>query len=147
MNNLNLPHPKLLEIAVAANLRAGEPDGSVQQNAGPSWAPLRFTVAGIWEIEPSGLAELSRTVQIIDVRAPSEFDGPLGHIRGAALIPLEQLLSRVGGLSREVPVVTVCRSGARSAQAVVLLQKAGFPESANLAGGMLRWTAEGHPVE
>jgi rhodanese-related sulfurtransferase len=41
----------------------------------------------------------------------------------------------------------VCRSGARSAQALVLLQKAGFNELANLAGGMLRWHAEALPVE
>ena len=41
----------------------------------------------------------------------------------------------------------VCRSGARSTQALVLLQKAGFNQIANLAGGMLRWRAEGHPVD
>jgi sulfur dioxygenase len=41
----------------------------------------------------------------------------------------------------------VCRSGARSAQAVVLLSKAGFADVANLAGGMLRWRAEANPVE
>jgi rhodanese-related sulfurtransferase len=29
----------------------------------------------------------------------------------------------------------------------VLLQKAGFNDVANLAGGMLRWRAEGYPVE
>ena len=45
------------------------------------------------------------------------------------------------------PVVTVCRSGARSAQATVLLQKAGFAQVANLAGGMLRWRADALPVE
>jgi len=43
--------------------------------------------------------------------------------------------------------VTVCRSGARSAQAVVMLQRAGLPDVANLAGGMLRWRAEGYPVD
>jgi sulfur dioxygenase len=147
MNNLNLPHPKLLDVAVAANLRVGEPAGPVDRTPGPDWAPLRFTVAGIWEIEPSDLAELSRDVQLVDVRAADEFTGPLGHIRGAKLIPIEQLASRVGELSRETPLVTVCRSGARSAQAVVLLQKAGLQHAANLAGGMLRWTAERHPVE
>jgi rhodanese-related sulfurtransferase len=41
----------------------------------------------------------------------------------------------------------VCRSGARSAQATVLLQKAGLKKVANLAGGMLRWRAEALPVE
>ena len=45
------------------------------------------------------------------------------------------------------PVVNVCRSGARSAQAVAILQRAGFRDVANLAGGMLRWRADGHGVE
>ena len=147
MNNLRLPHPKLLEIAVPANLRCGRPDQAVAASAGPDWAPLRFTVAGIWEIEPAGFGELRRAVQLIDVRAADEFSGALGHIRGARLIPLEELPARAAELAREQPVVTVCRSGARSAQAVVLLQKAGLSEVANLAGGMLRWVAERHPVE
>ena len=147
MNNLNLPHPKRLDIAVPANLRLGRPEPAVEQHPGPNWAPLRFTVAGIWEIEPAGLAELRGEVQVIDVRAPDEFTGPLGHIRGAKLVPLEQLLNRVDELLREVPIVAVCRSGARSAQGVVLLQQAGLRQVANLAGGMLRWSAEHHPVD
>jgi rhodanese-related sulfurtransferase len=43
--------------------------------------------------------------------------------------------------------VAVCRSGARSAQATVILQQAGLGVAANLAGGMLRWRADGHAVE
>ena len=62
-------------------------------------------------------------------------------------MPLAELPKRSGELSRDRPVVTVCRSGARSAQAAVLLQKAGFGDVANLAGGMVRWRAEGHLVE
>jgi glyoxylase-like metal-dependent hydrolase (beta-lactamase superfamily II)/rhodanese-related sulfurtransferase len=147
MRNLNLPHPKLLEVAVPANLRVGQPAAGTDLADGQDWAPLRFTVAGIWEIEPAGLAELHREVQVVDVRAPDEFSGPLGHIRGARVIPLEAIGERAGELAREIPVVTVCRSGARSAQAVVLLQKAGVRKVANLAGGMLRWVAEHHPVE
>ena len=147
VNNLNLPHPKSLEVAVPANLRVGRPDAVVPPGAVPDWAPLRFTVAGIWEIEPAALAELSSPVQLVDVREADEFTGPLGHIRGAKLIPLGELASRVGELARNIPVVTVCRSGARSAQAVVLLQKAGLERAANLSGGMLRWTAEHHAVE
>jgi sulfur dioxygenase len=147
MRNLNLPHPKLLDVAVPANLRLGRPEDGGEHGGGQDWAPLRFSVAGIWEIEPAGLAELRREVQLVDVRAPDEFTGPLGHIRGAMPIPLEQLAARAGELSRTVPVVTVCRSGARSAQAVVLLQKSGLTQLANLAGGMLRWIAEHHAVE
>ena len=86
-------------------------------------------------------------MQLIDVREPGEFDGSLGHIKGATLIPLGELQSRILELDPQRPVVSVCRSGARSAQAVALLQKAGFRQLANLAGGMLRWRAEAHPVE
>jgi sulfur dioxygenase len=147
MGNLNLPHPKLLDIAVPANLRVGRPEGDVGAGAAPSWASLRFTVAGIWEIEPAVLAERADRVQLVDVRAPDEFVGPLGHIRGATLIPLEELHERIDEVDGSRPVVAICRSGSRSAQAVVLLQKAGLRDVANLAGGMLRWTAEHHPVE
>ncbi len=84
---------------------------------------------------------------MIDVRERDEFEGPLGHIKDAKLVPLSELASRSGELAKDKPVVAVCRSGARSAQAVVLLQKAGLTDVANLAGGMLRWRAEGHPVE
>jgi sulfur dioxygenase len=93
------------------------------------------------------LEEQAGNVQVVDVREPNEFHGPLGHIRGATLIPLSELALRAGELASDRPVVTVCRSGARSAQAVVLLQKAGFKDVANLAGGMLRWRAEGNAVE
>jgi glyoxylase-like metal-dependent hydrolase (beta-lactamase superfamily II)/rhodanese-related sulfurtransferase len=146
MNNLGLPHPKLIDIAVPANLRCGRPEHDAP-TAEPRWAPLTFTFAGIWELSPAALEELTTKVQVLDVREPDEYQGPLGHIAGSALIPLAQLASRAAELPRDRPVVTVCRSGARSAQAVVLLQKAGLKDVANLAGGMLRWRAEGNPVE
>jgi len=147
MNNLGLPHPKLIDIAVPANMRCGQPEKDTALPAEPGWAPLTFTFAGIWEIQPDALEECASGVQIVDVREVDEYDGPLGRIRGAKLIPLGALAARSGELSREQPVVTVCRSGARSAQASVLLQKAGFGKIANLAGGMLRWRAEGHDVD
>jgi glyoxylase-like metal-dependent hydrolase (beta-lactamase superfamily II)/rhodanese-related sulfurtransferase len=147
MNNLGLPHPKLIDIAVPANLRCGKPDQETALPAEPTWAPLTFTFAGIWEIQPDALEESTAKVQVVDVREADEYAGPLGRIQGSRLIPLGQLPRRTNELGRDRPVVTVCRSGARSAQASVLLQKAGFTDVANLAGGMLRWRAEGHPVE
>jgi rhodanese-related sulfurtransferase len=60
---------------------------------------------------------------------------------------LSELAARVAEIDRARPVVAVCRSGARSAQATVLLQKSGFADVANLAGGMLRWRAEALPVD
>ena len=147
MQNLGLPHPKLIDIAVPANLRCGRPQTDTALPADPGWAPLTFTFAGIWEIQPQALEEHADAIQIVDVREPDEYHGSLGHIRGATLIPLGELAARAGELARERPVVAVCRSGARSAQASVLLQRAGFKDVANLAGGMLRWRAEGLPVD
>jgi sulfur dioxygenase len=147
MRNLRLAHPKQLDVAVPANLKCGRPDSSAGITAEPNWAALRYSFAGIWEIEPHGLEEQTAAVQILDVREPEEFTGPLGHIRGAVLIPLGELTERAGELARDRPIVAVCRAGSRSAQATVILREAGFTEIANLAGGMLRWRAEGHAVE
>ncbi|MDH4061922.1 MAG: rhodanese-like domain-containing protein [Aquincola sp.] len=147
MNHLGLPHPKLMDIAVPANLRCGQPEAAVPLPDEPQWAPLVWTFAGLWEILPHSLEEAGRDVQIVDVRETVEFDGPLGHIPGAMLIPMDQLPARLAELDRSRPVVTVCRSGTRSAQAAVLLGKAGVSNVANLAGGMLRWRAAGHAVE
>jgi sulfur dioxygenase len=156
MKNLGLAHPKLMDVAVPANLRCGQPqldeaaEGGVPADpAGleQSWAPLRYSFAGVWEIDPHGLEEHTGAVQILDVREPEEFTGPLGHIRDAILIPLGELAKRAAELSHDRPIVAVCRAGGRSAQATNILQQAGFKNVANLTGGMLRWRAEGHPVE
>lgn len=147
MTHLGLPHPKQMDRAVPANLRAGRPDGDLQAPPEPTWAPLVWTFAGLWEIEPLALQELLGVVQVVDVREPAEFDGPLGHIAPARLVPMGQLQARLGELDAKQPVVTVCRSGTRSAQAALQLHKAGFTDVANLAGGMLRWQAERLPVD
>lgn len=146
MENLGLPHPKLMDVAVPANLVCGRPAHGQEPPPAPSWAPVTFTFAGIWEIAPAALEEHASKAQIVDVREPAEFSGSLGHIASARLVPLGQLTAQADRLARDRPLVTVCRSGARSAQAAVLLGKAGFENVANLAGGMLRWRAEGHPV-
>jgi len=147
MNHLGLPHPRLMNIAVPANLRCGQPEGDAALPPEPDWAPLTYSFGGVWEIQPATLNEVAGQVQILDVREPGEFNDALGHIRGALLLPLAQLAARVGEIDAGRPVVTVCRSGARSAQATVLLRKSGLERVANLAGGMLRWRAEAYPVE
>ena len=147
MGHLGLPHPKLIDIAVPANLRCGQPLDASTAGAEPAWAPLRFTFGGVWEIDPDTLHERLHQVQLVDVREASEFDDALGHIAGARLLPLASLARSAPLLDPGRPVVTVCRSGTRSAQACVLLAKAGFKDCANLAGGMLRWRAQGLPVQ
>lgn len=152
MNHLGLPHPKQMDVAVPANLRCGRPEGGALPPAAPGWAPLVFTFGGVWEITPQALHERllrgdAATLQLVDVREPAEFDDALGHLAGARLIPLGELAARAAAeLDPARPVVAVCRSGTRSTHATLLLQKAGFTQAANLAGGLLRWRAEGLPV-
>jgi len=142
MTHLGLAHPKQMDAAVPANLRCGRPEREVPADEHQTWAPLSYTFAGIWELQPNWLEENLDLVQIVDVREPDEFTGALGHIPGALLIPLGTLMQEKDKISKDKPVVMVCRSGARSAQATVLLRNAGFQRVANLAGGMLRWRAQ-----
>lgn len=146
MQHLGLPHPRQMHRAVPANLRCGRPEGDLMPPADPHWAPLEWSFAGLWEIGPQALHELDRPVQLLDVREAAEFDGALGHLDGARLLPLGALAGRQDELRRDRPVVTICRSGTRSARAALLLSQAGFAAVANLAGGMLRWRAEQLPV-
>jgi sulfur dioxygenase len=145
MTHLGLAHPKQMEAAVPANLKCGKPLHQTAQD--PDWAPLTYTFAGIWEVQPHWLEEHLQEVRIVDVREPAEFNGPLGHVPGARLIPLGSLKDRIAELEKTAPLVVVCRSGARSAQATVLLGKAGFDKVANLSGGMLRWRAQRYAVD
>jgi sulfur dioxygenase len=141
MRNLGLPHPKQMEIAVPANLKCGRRDdhGPAEE---PAWGPLTLTFAGVWEVEPHWVEEHLRDLQVVDVREPDEYDGPLGHIPGARLMPLGGLAGAGKALSADKPIVTVCRAGGRSAQATVILKMLGFAQVANLPGGMLRWRAQ-----
>jgi rhodanese-related sulfurtransferase len=147
MKNLDLPHPKKIDEAVPANLRCGQPGNEAAMAHDPDWAPLRFTFSGVWEVEPHWLEENLASVRVVDVREPNEYAGPLGHIRGAVLVPLGELAARARELPRDKPIVAVCRAGSRSAHATAILQKAGFADVANLPGGMLRWRGEGRGVE
>ena len=147
MDNLGLPHPKQIDVAVPANLKCGRRDDDEMPGDEPGWAPLTCSFAGNWEIDPEALEAARNEVQVLDVREPQEFTSPMGHIPSAILIPLGQLVERADELSRDKPIVAVCRAGGRSAQATVLLRRAGFTDLANLAGGMLRWRAERLPVE
>ncbi len=125
-----------------ANLKSGRPEDTQLLDSEPNWAPLNYTFAGICEIQPQWVEEHLKDVQILDVREPEEFDGPLGHIPGAKLIPLCSLGEQLDEIPTGQPIVAVCRAGGRSARATLMLQQAGLPNVANLAGGILRWRAQ-----
>ena len=146
MDNLGLPHPGQIDIALPANLRCGRPENDEINDGLPAWGPVKQTFAGVWEVDPQWLVEHLPEVLVLDVRELDEYTGPLGHIVGAIHIPLGSLADRTDEINSDRPVITVCRSAARSAQAIVLLKRAGFSESANLSGGMLRWRDRGYPI-
>jgi sulfur dioxygenase len=145
MENLNLPHPKQIDVAVPANLRAGRPE-SDRVPAPETWGPVVMTYAGVPEIDAVWVHEHPNDVLVLDVREPDELTGPDRRIAGSMHVPLGELRERVKEVPSERPVVAVCRSGKRSAQATVILGAAGVKTRANLAGGMLRWNALGLPV-
>ncbi len=147
MENLGLPHPRQIDAALPANQVCGRPADSTRLTDEPDWAPLNFTFAGFWEIEPEWVEEHGLEVQLIDVRDENEYHGQLGHIEGARLLPLAELAQRADELDKDSPIITICRSGARSAQAVNILKKSGFEKVANMAGGMLRWRIQHLPAQ
>lgn len=83
-------------------------------------------------------------VVIVDVRQHGEWDA--GHIRGAIHIPLPQLSDQLARIPESKTVVTVCRSGHRSALAARTLIRAGR-DALSLRGGQNAWTRAGLPLE
>jgi len=62
---------------------------------------------------------------IVDVRTPEEFKS--GHVPGSINIPLDQIASKISMLkNKNVAIIAVCRSGARSGAAVGLLKNNGI---------------------
>ena len=145
MDNLNLPHPKQIDVAVPANQRSGQPaDSKVPRPA--DWGPVRQNYAGLLEIEPEWVAEHLDQVHVLDVRQPEEVQESLGSIANAQLIPLNELKARLAEVPTDRPVVAVCHAGMRSGLATVILRSGGLARCANLRGGMLLWSQMGLPT-
>jgi rhodanese-related sulfurtransferase len=88
------------------------------------------------------------TVVLVDVRQPEEFTAPPGHLPGAVNMPLADLPGRVGELAaRRQPVVLVCKTDRRSAQAATELLAAGLRDVAVLRGGTDGWHRQGLALE
>lgn len=86
----------------------------------------------------------SRNVRIIDVREIQEI--AQGIIPGTKPVPLRTLPVRLTELDRDETYVLVCRSGARSGQAVMFMQQNGFENVYNLRGGIISWAGNNLPV-
>ncbi|HLT31194.1 MAG TPA: rhodanese-like domain-containing protein [Myxococcaceae bacterium] len=89
------------------------------------------------DVPPEALRTLPAGTRWIDVREPVEFDGPLGHLPGSELIPIAGIEAAAVSWDREIPLLLICRSGARSGRAAIALHQMGFKHLYNLAGGMV----------
>ena len=84
---------------------------------------------------------------VVDVREPAEFAE--GHLVGAKNIPLADLDAKLAGAvkNKNLPLILVCRSGARSATAQAKAKKLGFAQAHSLGGGLNAWKAAKLPLE
>jgi rhodanese-related sulfurtransferase len=105
----------------------GMPDGSV---------PLEVDLAEFAAAHAAGAV-------VLDVRNPDEYQ--LGHVPGAVLIPLDQLVDRQEEIPTGDPLYVICAVGGRSLTATRALVEAGY-EARSVAGGTNGWIERGGQV-
>ena len=140
MNNLKLPNPKMMDVAVPANMHIGLAQDAVAQKG---WAVLADEAMDL-----VGRPD----VALVDLREKSERERH-GAIPGALHEPYPKLRDNLstGGLLRALGanrrVVFFCAYGERSAMAVQAAQEAGINSACHIQGGIAAWKAAGGPIE
>ncbi|MEO8887043.1 MAG: rhodanese-like domain-containing protein [Mucilaginibacter sp.] len=81
--------------------------------------------------------------QLIDVREDFEYET---SNLGGLLIPLGGILIETDKIAKDKDVVIMCRSGKRSAAAIMQLEQQGFTNLYNLYGGILAWAEDIDPT-
>ncbi|TVR83553.1 MAG: rhodanese-like domain-containing protein [Saprospirales bacterium] len=86
-------------------------------------------------------------VQVLDVRTPGEWSS--GIIENSILINLldKEFDQKVSQLSKDRPVVIICRSGSRSNTAMRSMVEMGFEELYNVRGGINSWNRAGFELK
>jgi sulfur dioxygenase len=141
MNNLNLPNPKMMDVAVPANMRVGL---AQQEIARRGWA-----VSAADALALNGRPD----VALIDLRERSEREKH-GVIAGSLHAPYPDLAANVrpGGMLNELAratgkrIVFYCAFGERSAMAVQAAQDAGLASACHIQGGIDAWKKAGGPL-
>ena len=83
-------------------------------------------------------------LQVIDVREQKEYD--VARLENSKLIPLGQVVNRMGEIDPGRETVVHCKGGVRSAKAIEALKAAGFGgRLVNLKGGITAWSDEVDP--
>jgi rhodanese-related sulfurtransferase len=141
MDNLNLPNPKMMDVAVPANVRIGL---SQDELLSRGWA---LTADQVRSATPDSLL-------FVDVRDVSEGEAN-GVLAGTVHAPygdLEPGLEKGGALRELVEasgkqVVFYCAYGERSAMAVELARSAGIADAVHLDQGLVAWRTAGGSLE
>lgn len=141
MNSLNLPNPKMMDVAVPANMKVGLPQDRDD---------LRE-----WTLDCERVLQLADTgaAILIDLRDQSERDRH-GVIPGSVHAPYSGLTEhlKAGGLLHELArstdkrLIFYCAYGERSAMAVEAALDAGVPGATHLRGGIAAWKQADGPL-
>jgi rhodanese-related sulfurtransferase len=93
-------------------------------------------------------SQASKPLLLLDVREPWEFALAAIRIDGqeTRLIPMNEIPARLAELDPLQPVACICHHGARSAQVVAFLERQGFTDVYNLAGGIDAWSLQVDPA-
>jgi glyoxylase-like metal-dependent hydrolase (beta-lactamase superfamily II)/rhodanese-related sulfurtransferase len=142
MSNLKLANPKMMDVAVPANMKVGLHQDEVAQRG---WATTAVEARAL-----VGRAD----VVLIDLRERAERERH-GCIAGSLHVPYPSLeaSTRAGGMLHALATSTgkrllfYCAFGERSAMAVQAAQDAGLTASCHLHGGLAAWKAAGGPIE
>jgi glyoxylase-like metal-dependent hydrolase (beta-lactamase superfamily II)/rhodanese-related sulfurtransferase len=138
MSKLNLPNPKMMDVAVPANIKVGLAQESIAKRG---WA---FTAE-------QALAMLGKPdVALIDLRERSERE-KYGTIPGSLHVPYPALQENIrpGGMLHELAkstskrILFYCAFGERSAMAVQAAQDVGLTSACHLQGGIDAWRKAG----
>ncbi len=82
-------------------------------------------------------------VPVVDVRQPEEYEAV--HVPGAKLMPLADVVARLGEIPKQGPVYVICQSGQRSMRAAEFLRNQGV-DAYSVAGGTKAWVDAGHVI-
>lgn len=106
---------------------------------------VRQRQKGLSSLEATQLINKGKTV-LVDIRPAEQF--AKGHLADARNIPLKDLDSRIGELSKfkEKNVIVVCQTGHQAPKAEAQLKKAGFANVYGLHGGVAGWQAQNLPT-
>lgn len=101
----------------------------------------------VFDVNPQEVLDSAQQLNLIDVREVPEFTSELGHVPGSKLVVLSTIPDNLQSLAGDKPVVFICRSGNRSAQAAYFAKTNGFTNVYNMQGGMLLWNQMQLPIE